>query len=50
MDKTEDFDVLELQELVLKHNCCKKRTSLDQKRMIVKAYLLNHVSLNQLIN
>lgn len=43
MEKTEEIDVLALQELVLKHNCGKKHTSLAQKSMIVKAYLLNHV-------
>ena len=36
MEKTEDFNVLELQELVIKHNCGKKHTSLAQKGMIVK--------------
>jgi transposase-like protein len=48
MEKNEDFDVLELQELVLRHNCGKKHTSLAQKSMIVKAHLLNHVPLEQL--
>ena len=48
MEITEEFNVLELQELVLKHNCGKKRTSLAQKSMIVKAHLLNHVPLYQL--
>ena len=48
MEKTEDFNVLELQELVIKHNCGKKHTSLAQKSMIVKSYLLNHVPLEQL--
>ena len=48
MEITEEFNVLELQELVLKHNCGLKRTSLEQKSMIVKAYLLNHVPLYQL--
>ena len=27
MEKTEDFNVLELQELAIKHNCGKKHTS-----------------------
>ena len=48
MEKTEDFNVLELQELAIKHNCGKKHTSLAQKSMIVKSYLLNHVPLEQL--
>ena len=48
MEKSEEFNVLELQELVLRHNCGKKRTSLAQKSMIVKAHLLNHVPLYQL--
>ena len=48
MEKTEDFNVLELQELVIKHNFGKKHTSLAQKSMIVKSYLLNHVPLEQL--
>ena len=48
MEKTEDFNVLELQELVIRHNCGKKHTSLAQKSMIVKSYLLNHVPLEQL--
>ena len=48
MEKTEDFNVLELQELVIKHNRGKKHTSLAQKSMIVKSYLLNHVPLEQL--
>ena len=48
MEKTEDFNVFELQELVIKHNCGKKHTSLAQKSMIVKSHLLNHVPLEQL--
>ena len=48
MEKTEEFNVLELQELVLKHNRGKKHTSLAQKSMIVKAHLLNNVPLYQL--
>ena len=48
IEKSEEFNVLELQELVLRHNCGKKRTSLAQKSMIVKAHLLNHVPLYQL--
>ena len=48
MEKTEDFNVFELQELVIKHNCGKKHTSLAQKSMIVKSHLLNHVPIEQL--
>ena len=48
MEKREELNVLELQELVIKHNCGKKHTSLAQKSMIVKSYLLNHVPLEQL--
>lgn len=48
MEKTDEFDVLELQELLIKHNCGKKHTSLAQKSMIVKSYLLNNVPLEQL--
>ena len=48
MEKTEDFNVFELQELVIKHNCGKKHTSLAQKSMIVKSHLLNHVPISQL--
>ena len=48
MEKREELNVLELQELAIKHNCGKKHTSLAQKSMIVKSYLLNHVPLEQL--
>ncbi len=48
MEKTEDLDLLELQDLVLSTNFGMKRKSLGQKSMIVKAYLLNHVPLEQL--
>ena len=34
MEKTEEFNVLELQELVLRHNCGKKHTSLAQKSIV----------------
>ena len=44
MEKTEDSDLLELQELALKHKNVKKHKSLAEIRMIVKAHLLNHVS------
>ena len=48
MEKREELNVLELQELAIKHNCGKKHTSWAQKSMIVKSYLLNHVPLEQL--
>ena len=48
MDKTEDFDMLELQELALNHKFSQKHKTLDEKRMIVKAYLSNHVPMPQL--
>ena len=46
MDKTEDLELLELQELALKHD--KKHKTLAETRMIVKAHLLNHVPIEQL--
>ena len=48
MEKTEDFDLLELQELALKHKELKRQKTLEEKRMIVKAHLLNHVPVSQL--
>ena len=48
MDKNEDSDLLELQELALKHRTGKKQKTLEEKRMIVKAHLLNHVPIEQL--
>ena len=48
MENNEDLDLLELQELALRHKESKKQKSLDEKRMIVKAHLLNHVSISQL--
>ena len=48
MDKTEESDLLELQELALKHKSSKRRKTLDEKRMIVKAHMLNHVPISQL--
>lgn len=41
MDKTEDFELLELQELALRHKKELPRKSLEEKRMIVRAHLLN---------
>ena len=48
MDKTEESDLLELQELALKHKYSKRQKSLEEKQMIVKAHLLNHISISQL--
>ena len=48
MEKNEDSDLLELQELALKHRTGKKQKTLEEKRMIVKAHLLNHVPIEQL--
>ena len=48
MDKTKDLDLLELQELALKHKTIKRHKSLAETRMIVKAHLQNHVPIEQL--
>jgi transposase-like protein len=48
MEKNEDSDLLELQELALKHKSVKRHKSLEEIRMIVKAHLLNHVPIEQL--
>ena len=48
MEKNEDLDLMELQELALKHKTSKKQKTLEEKRMIVKAHLLNHVPIEQL--
>ena len=48
MDKTEESDLLELQELALKHKYSKRQKSLEEKQMIVKAHLLNNVPIPQL--
>ena len=48
MDKKEDSNVLELQELALKHKNSKRQKTLEEKQMIVKAHLLNHVPISQL--
>ena len=48
MDKNEEFDLLELQELALKHKSSKRQKTLEEKQMIVKAHLLNHVPITQL--
>jgi transposase-like protein len=46
MEKTEDLELLELQELALTRG--RKHKTLAETRMIVKAHLLNHVPLEQL--
>ena len=46
MDK--DLKLLELQELALRHKKELPRKSLEEKCMIVKAHLLNHVPIAQL--
>ena len=48
MDKKEESELLELQELALKHKSFKKQKTLAEKQMIVKAHLLNHVPIPQL--
>ena len=48
MDKPEESALLELQELALKHKNSKRQKTLVEKQMIVKAHLLNHVSISQL--
>ena len=48
MDKTEESALLELQELALKHKSSKRQKTLEEKQMIVKAHLLNHVPISQL--
>ena len=48
MEKIEDSDLLELQELALKHKIVSRHKSLAETRMIVKAHLLNHVPIEQL--
>ena len=48
MDKKEESELLELQELALKHRCSKRQKTLEEKQMIVKAHLLNHVPISQL--
>jgi transposase-like protein len=48
MEKNEDFDLLELQDLAQKHKSVKMQKTLWEKQMIVKAHLLNHVPIKQL--
>ena len=48
MEKNEDSELLELQELALNHKVAKRQKTLEEKQMIVKAHLLNHVPISQL--
>ena len=48
MYKTEESDLLTLHELSLQHKISKRQKSLEEKQMIVKAHLLNHVPISQL--
>ena len=48
MEKIEDLELSELQELALRHQTVCPRKSLEEKCMIVRAYLTNHVPITQL--
>ena len=48
MEKREDLELSELQELAFRHQTVLPRKSVEEKCMIVKAYLLNHVPITQL--
>ena len=48
MEKREDQDLLELQELALTHKASKRQKTLEEKQMIVRAHLLNRASISQL--
>ena len=48
MEKKEESALLELQELALKHKSSRRQKTLEEKQMIVKAHLLNHVPVSQL--
>ena len=48
MEKKEESALLELQELALKHKSSRRQKTLEEKQMIVKAHLLNHVPISQL--
>ena len=48
MEKREDQDLLELQELALSHKAFKRQKTLEEKQMIVRAHLLNRASISQL--
>ncbi len=48
MEKNEDSDLLELQELALRHKVDLPRKSFEDKCMIVRAHLVQHVPIMQL--
>ena len=48
METKEDLELSELQELALRHQTVLPRKSVEEKCMIVRAYLLNHVPITQL--
>jgi transposase-like protein len=48
MEKSEDLDLLALQALALRHKSFKRQKTQEEKQMIVKAHLLNHVPIEQL--
>ena len=48
MEKNEDLDLLELQEMARSHRSAKHHATLEQKSMIVIQYLQNHVPVAQL--
>ena len=48
MDKTEVLGLKELQELALRHKTNFPRRSLEEKSMIVRAHLVNHVPIMHL--
>ena len=48
MEKKEDLELLELQELALSHKVVKGRKTLKEKQMIVKSHLSDHVPISQL--
>ena len=48
MEKNEELNLLELQEMALKHKSAKHQATFEQKSMIVRQYLQNHVPVAQL--
>ena len=48
MENIDDLELSELQELALRHQTVLPRKSLEEKCVIVKAHLLNHVPIAQL--
>ena len=48
MEKTEDFDLLYLQTLAQNQKLAKRQKTLEEKQMIIKSHLLNHVSISRL--